>query len=336
MEQDVNAVESVLADNPSESVAAGILILAVVEQSPRILNLILEKCSHLNKLDSEGRTVLHEAIVRGADDCANILLGDPRLNIDIPDNQGWTPLFWAANRGSTAIVEKLIKMKCPVNIRDLSGNTALHESAECGHLPIVQLLMQAGCDMNAQNYCGETPLLLATVEGHQDVIQFLIEYGADVNMKSETGASALLYTAICVNSGIAQLLLDAGAEVDSIDSEGNTPLLLASKYGHVHIGSLLLKHLGKACNLSHMNLASRSALHAAAENNHGEMIEVLLLHGMDAALTDHMGKTALSLAAQLGHLDALRPLVKTKIGINSADFINMTPLHWAVVSGHTE
>ncbi|ELU04798.1 hypothetical protein CAPTEDRAFT_117763, partial [Capitella teleta] len=49
-----------------------------------------------------------------------------------------------------------------------------------------------------------------------------------------------------------------------------------------------------------------------------------------------MGKTALSLAAQQGHLQALRPLVKTRIGVNSADFISMTPLHWAVVGGHSD
>ncbi|ELU04799.1 hypothetical protein CAPTEDRAFT_117742, partial [Capitella teleta] len=161
LEGDLLSVESIIAHNPSESVAAGILIAAVVEQNPQITKVVLEKCSHVNKLDNEGRTVLHEAIVRSAVDCAHILLCDERINIDIPDNQGWTSLFWAVNRGLTSIVERLLQLKCQVNIRDLSGNTALHEAAECGYLLIVQMLINAGCEINARNFSGETPVLLA-------------------------------------------------------------------------------------------------------------------------------------------------------------------------------
>ncbi len=49
-----------------------------------------------------------------------------------------------------------------------------------------------------------------------------------------------------------------------------------------------------------------------------------------------MGKTALSLAAQLGHFQVLTPLAKTEMDINEADLYSMTPLHWAVVGGHQD
>ena len=52
----------------------------------------------VNKMDDEGRTLLHEAIIAEASNCIGMLLRNGSVNINIPDNQGWTPLFWAINR----------------------------------------------------------------------------------------------------------------------------------------------------------------------------------------------------------------------------------------------
>ena len=93
----------------------------------------------------------------------------------------------------------------------------------------------------------------------------------------------------------------------------------------------LLQH---NCDLSHCNKSNRTALHAAAENDQGDIVEQLLQKGVDLGIKDNMGKTALSLAAQLGHFQVLKPLAKTEVDINESDLYSMTPLHWAVVGGH--
>ena len=75
----------------------------------------------------QGRTVLHEAIISGRSLCFNLLLKQPRLDINSQDNQGWTPLFWAVNRGLEYLVQDLITADCDITAIDLSKNTALHE-----------------------------------------------------------------------------------------------------------------------------------------------------------------------------------------------------------------
>ena len=97
-----------------------------------------------------------------------------------------------------------------------------------------------------------------------------------------------------------QLLLTSGADLMTFDSDGNTPLILSATYGHKDVVSLLLHHSDEAV-ISHANKSGRTALHMAAENDHADIIEELLEKGLSAKLTDTMGKTALSVAAQQGH-----------------------------------
>ena len=75
----------------------------------------------------QGRTVLHEAIISGRSLCFNLLLKQPQLDINSQDNQGWSPLFWAAHRGLDHLVEDLIAIGCDISRKDLANNTVLHE-----------------------------------------------------------------------------------------------------------------------------------------------------------------------------------------------------------------
>ncbi len=76
---------------------------------------------------SQGRTVLHEAVISGRSMCFNIILKQSQLKINAQDNQGWPPLFWAVNRKAEHLVQDLITAGCDIMHRDLSKNTALHE-----------------------------------------------------------------------------------------------------------------------------------------------------------------------------------------------------------------
>ena len=62
-------------------------------------------------------------------------------NVKSKNNDGWTPLHYASNRGYLDIVEYLIKeCKCDVESKDNDECTPLHIASSKSHLDIVKYL----------------------------------------------------------------------------------------------------------------------------------------------------------------------------------------------------
>ena len=90
------------------------------------------------------------------------------------DEDGKTPLHWAAYRGHLPVVEYLCEHGADKEARDAYGMTPLHFAACSGYLPVVQYLCEQGADMDARGQRGQTPLLMAG-NSHLDVAQYQCE-----------------------------------------------------------------------------------------------------------------------------------------------------------------
>ncbi|KAL1962103.1 hypothetical protein VTN77DRAFT_570 [Rasamsonia byssochlamydoides] len=80
--------------------------------SSKHFQLILDAGGDVETKDTMGRTALHWAVIGGCINIVERVLSLLRNRVDQPDNDGWTPLLWAArgcgtvNRPSTASVQK--------------------------------------------------------------------------------------------------------------------------------------------------------------------------------------------------------------------------------------
>ncbi|KZS60289.1 ankyrin repeat domain-containing protein [Mycobacterium ostraviense] len=141
-----------------------------------------------NDRDRAGRTPLHYAVIDapvGLDHTT--ALKDPSLKAE---NHRKIVEFILANS------RRLLDAGADVNAIDEQGCTPLHFAAKGESDEIVRLLLDAGADVNARNDKDETPLYNAvrnTTPAALDIMRLLRERGADPTIETANGSTALRF-----------------------------------------------------------------------------------------------------------------------------------------------
>lgn len=108
--------------------------------------------------------------------------------VDIKDNDGFTSLHLAAEKGDLEIFDKILtKDATIINAQTQNGATPLHYAAMRGHLEILMRLLAKGAKVNLKDVNGKTPLHLAAEKGHLEILSKLYTYGADPHLADKKG-----------------------------------------------------------------------------------------------------------------------------------------------------
>uniref|UniRef100_A0A0D9YND1 protein S-acyltransferase n=1 Tax=Oryza glumipatula TaxID=40148 RepID=A0A0D9YND1_9ORYZ len=188
---------------------------------------ILEHGADVNAIDHTGQTALHWSAVRGHIQVAELLLKEGakvdaadlygyqtthvaaqygqtsylyhivakwNADPDVPDNDGRSPLHWAAYKGFADSVRLLLFLGC----------TPLHWAAIRGNLESCTVLVQAGKkeDLMVQDNTGLTPAQLAADKNHRQVAFFL----GNARRVHERGCGGNSYFGKLSKLGLAPLL----------------------------------------------------------------------------------------------------------------------------------
>jgi len=105
---------------------------------------------------------------------------------DSPDDDGWTPLHFAAQGNASVVMTMLLDAGAPVDARDRHGNTPLSTAVfnSRGDGEVIALLRRRGADPYARNNHGVSPVKLARTIGNYDVRQFFSDLPDDSDRQS--------------------------------------------------------------------------------------------------------------------------------------------------------
>jgi len=142
-----------------------------------------------NILDPKGNPMLIVAIRDKSLKVIDLLLSNPAIDPNLPNQNGESPLMIASIEGELSMVEALVlKNKAEVN---KAGWTPLHYACSTGQLGIAQFLISNGAKVNAMSPSGTTPLMMSVSSGNDYLIKFLLDNGADIRMRNHEGFSAI-------------------------------------------------------------------------------------------------------------------------------------------------
>lgn len=210
--------------------------------------------------------------------------------------------------------------------------TVLLDAVRQRGVDAVRALLASGEDVNAYDARGHTALLLSAGHGLQDFVETLVAGGTDVNKAALPNGETPLYGAsIEGHLEAVRTLLKNGAEVDTPDKNGVTPLIAACvRAPSIEVLNELLQH---EAEVDKVNAIGASALLVASENGHVEAIRILLDHGAHVNKTSDSGMTPLFLASMNGYLTAVELLLAKGAVVDVC--ANMrTPLSFAAQEGH--
>lgn len=155
----------------------------------RIRELLRRGCDP-NYGDGRGYTAAHFAADCDQPEALDTLVevwGLEELDLDAPDNSGWTPLTIASCNGFEQLTRRLLALGADPGAQSTAGRTPLHAACEGDCPGIVPLLVGAGADVNARDAAGWTPLALACLHGSAGCVEALAAAGADLTATDDGG-----------------------------------------------------------------------------------------------------------------------------------------------------
>ncbi|CAH6787562.1 ankyrin repeat family A protein 2 isoform X2 [Phodopus roborovskii] len=107
------------------------------------------------------------------------------------DEEGFTPLMWAAAHGQIAVVEFLLQNGADPQLLGKGRESALSLACSKGYTDIVKMLLDCGVDVNEYDWNGGTPLLYAVHGNHVKCVKMLLENGADPTIETDSGYNSM-------------------------------------------------------------------------------------------------------------------------------------------------
>jgi len=219
------------------------LMFAAREGDVASARLLVTAGADVNAVAGDGKDALGLAIFNGNYDVASFLV-DSHSNLNHPDAQGFTPLFWAVDR------------------RNMETAPNFPWMVTSDPLPLIRKLLDGGANPNAivnntprarmragsPRIVFATALMRAAFSADLELSKLLLAHGADPAIKSSDGETMVEAAAglgfiqgyskgrsAAERLDVVKLFVQLGGDVNDADDYGITPLMVAGNMGDTKV-----------------------------------------------------------------------------------------------------
>lgn len=241
-------------------------------------------------------------------------LASDTVDVNYPDEDGFTPLILSTKSGNLAAMKKILDGGANIELAadyPAPVDTPLCAAAQQGELGAMELLLMRGAAVDGPGRDGRTPLMSAGSKGRLDMVEYLLGKGADVNATKADGTTALFWASHAAHPDVVVRLLAEGAHVDARDFvDGSQAIHLACQGSTSNGGEGERAQGATRAVLNHLltfgaDPMARSGV-TGPRNPDGSFKEDPKREELEG------GKTPLHVASAEGNLDALQLLLSMR------------------------
>ena len=233
---------------------------AISEGDAKLLDMLIKQTPsiNINTCKYQMHSPLIAAISYGHLDCVNVLI-QHHVNINqIPMDDLWTPLIYAAHHNQDKIMLSLLEAGAMVDEgTTCDGRNALMIALTRENFECQKILLEYGLSANKQDNDGETALMMAAQYRNVKSLQLLLEHDAYINIQDINGMTALIHAADRRCYDCVKFLIDSNANLDITDNCDNDALLKSliqeSDIDRDHHGTLSLLLIKAGCSINQEN-----------------------------------------------------------------------------------
>ncbi|KAK8159775.1 palmitoyltransferase-like protein akr1 [Phyllosticta citrichinensis] len=230
---DQHELKDMAAQQPSLPVEEDVMQLARLGEIRAIQKLFDSGKYDATYRDEQGITPLHWAAINNHHALCHFLITS---GADVNARGGdavATPVLWAAKRCNYYIVALLLSRGADPLLTDDQGFNLLHSATLDGNVFQLVLLLHQDIPVDIPDAQGHTALMWAAYKGFPAVVEVLVRWGANVYARDDQGFTALHWALVKGSLGCIQKLIEYGSDRFAGNNEGRTPAITAQDMNSV-------------------------------------------------------------------------------------------------------